>query len=724
MRLASVRLVSGRRALLAMVAALAVAALAAPVVPAPVAAQVVGPSVTVTPSSGVTDGQALAINVKGTPGAVVSAAVARLCRDGVKYATVPIGITSAPPQPDFKLGGPNCPRKPVSTSADLSTSDFQIPNFADAAGETFLFRVGDGVTTWKEDSGTDQTLTCGPDNPCALVIELAVSAGGDDVWQPSVFKITYAKDDPFAGCGGPAAGVLNSGGSDRMIDAWVAWTKAECQKPGRTGAASRASFVGEGDGMKSYTAGDFDFAYSAGGYDADVGFVPPDPSLPSTPRNTVAIPVALNATIFAVAGGQNISGHNVPFKTIKLKADELATMFGGGTAATDPFVAQIRERNPELSEVFSARSAGFGGNPIGAYASAEISSWYATRWLKTRAPDAWKVPDSPTFGADRNKPRGISASLALADPSFNNAIALLSGRPSLRRGLVNVSIEGSGIWALTDLASADAFSATAVQIENARGEFVAPTAESLLAAIPTMKADANGLLIGDPNAVGAEGAVQPYPLTMVEYALVPAEPLVDTSTCVARADSQALLKGWLTHVLGDGQTALPAGFVALPPDLRSSAQGAIDKVGAAEVTGTCAGKVTQPPPAAAAGPGGVTPAAAGGGGGSGGQGGGADGGLGSSEGGPAAALGSSGTGAGSGAGGSAGAPGGGNLTTANLESKSAANEIGIPGFGGSGIVSWLLTVVALLAIVGISSVAALGSAGKLTGLRQRLPFKR
>jgi len=569
-------------------AAMCLVVLVAPGLVAPAAAEGALPIVTAVPTSGVTDGQAVAINIRNTAGATALAAAVQLCRSGVSYLPSEVGGGS-PTAPDFQIAGPNCPEVAISSSSDLNTNDNARGNFADPEGETFLYRVGAGITTWKDRNGTSRTLTCDSDHPCSLVVEVAYTDGGAPRWRPFVFEVTYAKDDPFGGCGGPAKGAIETGGSDRMIDAWVAWTRQECTRPGRSGAASRATFVGEGNAVTCFSSGDLDLAYTAGGYDPAMGLLPPSDSSQQCRGNrpAVAVPIAVNAAVLGVAGGQKLVGHNVPFRSVKLKVDEVATLLSGGSSpAMNPYLAAIRERNPEFVGGFFSSGGGFAGNPVGAYAGPEATSWYATRWLKTLAPDAWRVPENATFGDEQGLPRGIDTSLALAKPSFAKALSLLTGRPVMRKGVLGVPFEGTGVFALTDLATAKAIALTPVQLANARGDFVAPTPESLLAAVAVMKPDDQGILISDPSATADPAKVQPYPLTMVEYALAPAEALVDEK-CGPRTDSQALLKGWLAHLVGDGQASLPPGFVPLPPDLRTAAGAAIDKVGATPTTKTC-----------------------------------------------------------------------------------------------------------------------------------------
>jgi hypothetical protein len=187
--------------------------------------------------------------------------------------------------------------------------------------------------------------------------------------------------------------------------------------------------------------------------------------------------------------------------------------------------------------------------------------------------------------------------------------------------------------------------------------------------VADMQPDAQGLLQPpaqptDPNA---------YPLTYVEYALVPAQPLVD-ATCAPRTASQAELTTWLHYLTGAGQKVLPDGLAPLTPALAAQASTAIAQVGATPNTCT--------PPA-----------------GVGGDGGGASG---SDSGALADGLSgidgsSDGTGSGSSSSAAAGAAG---------QTRTIAAKVAIPGFGGDQAASLIETLLALAAIAALVTMAA------------------
>ncbi len=633
-------------------------------------------SVTVRPTSGLTDGQTVSITVKTTPDFVLYEAMARVCRHGVSYQA---GDESRP-NPDFSANGPNCPLTPLSSSADPVAVDSTLaPNDTTPDGETFPIKVGTGVVNWSA-GGVPTTLTCDANNPCDLVVELLGGpADAAPVWFPTVHPLNYENSDPVAGCGGPASGILSAGGSDALTDAWVGWTLAQCKTPGQVGAATRMTFDGEGTAVANFASGNLDIAYSAVGYDADAGFVPPD-SIPGGPRATVAVPVALGASVLGLANGHfsGVNNRKVPYGPTNLTADEVAALLSGGPSGDiQGLIPTIDARNPDLlqSGFFDTNSSLL----VGAPSDAEGSSWIMTRHLAANAPGEWKVPNLPLYGADAGRTRGADASLAVADPSYNQALALFTGRPSLRRSLETLGPDQGGVWVLTDLTTADALGMTAVSIGSPSGAFVAPTPETMAAAVPTMQTTADGLLIPNPTA----SAPAAYPLTYVEYAMVPAQPLIDPATCTPRAASQVELTKWLDYLTGPGQLTLPEGLTPLTPGLAAAAKGAIAKVGATPAPEGC---TPAGPPDGSGGPVGGSFANA------------------------------------------AGAPpadlvtladlGAGSVDASSSSSNGAASQtrlaaaVHVPGYGGTSLPSALVTALALMAVVALTSSAAFASSGR------------
>ena len=644
------------------------------------AAAVVPYSVTATPTTFLTDGQRVTITIKTDASFPIYQAEARVCRSGVTY----LPSSESRPNADFELGGPNCSPSPITSSADVASVDSNVFNEAQTElGDQLSIRVGAGTVAWPVEAPTT-TLTCDADHPCTLVVELL--GGPDGTWAPWTTELSYRVDDPVAGCGGPAPGIISSGGSDRISDPWVAWTLDECKQPGRQGAAARASFPGEGTALETYSTGGLDLSYTAAGYDTTVGLLPKTDPPPA--RASVPVPLALNATVIAVAGGvRTADNQKLPYQPIKMTLDEAAALIGGGEQGIVPYLPAIVQRNPELGTFFDTSSPVL----VGAYADTEATSYFGSNLFSTLRPEAYRVPQKAIFGSDAGRLRGADADLALADPSYAGALSLLTGRPSVSKVVNQLSNNNSGgVWFMTDLATAKSLGMTIVELQNANGDFVGPTPEAMAAAVPTMKADANGMLIPDPKATVPAGQAQPYPLTFVEYGLAPSAPLAD-ATNLCRTDSQALLTGWLSYITTTGQGVLPAGYEPLTAGLKTQAAAAIPTVGATPAATPCTTSVATPTTTLAPTPDGSS------GGGS-----------------PTGGTGfSSSSRSGSGGSSSAVTPGG--PTTPPGDQTALAAAVSVPDYGGSSLASGLAATAAIFGIIILTAVASKATAGRRAG---------
>ncbi|MBU6330248.1 MAG: hypothetical protein KGR18_09905 [Acidobacteria bacterium] len=549
-------------------------------------------TVTVAPASGLTDGQLVTITVSTTTANRVYEANAQICRLGVDYAS----SDGDRPAKDFNAGDLNCPAIPISSSADVQTGDANLYDAAtEPGGSSFSMYVGSGVAEWPATStGQPQRLVCDAENPCALVVEIYGSvAPGVARWIPHVQELTYRVDDPVAGCGGPAQGVLNAAAPERVTDLWIDLTLDQCRRPdAQRGAASRTSFSDEADAMNGFSAGTLDLAYSAVGYEPGPALGRGTRTEPLTVRPSAAVPVALNATVVAVGNGRRgPNGRKIPFTDVRLTMDQVTHMFRGGPIDFNDYErASFLELNPQFNEASIFLPAAI---QVGAFAPADASSWFLTSFLKSNRPDLWKVPDTGQFGAERGLTRGSSIAFGVAAPSFNGAVDMFTGDSVLVKTIRAQNTDAyGGIWVLTDLVTARRLGLTVASIENGNGEFVAPTVESMTAAVPTMKPTDDGRLLPDPTATVDKDAVQPYPLTFVDYAIAPRSKLVD-ATCTGRPTSQALLSTWLTYAVTDGQTHLPDGNLPLTDDLRTTATSAIANVGS--VTPDCYKEPTDTP---------------------------------------------------------------------------------------------------------------------------------
>lgn len=535
-------------------------------------------TVSVTPNTSISDGQLVSINLQTTTDHRIYEANAQICRLGVDYQP----SDGDRPAQDFAPGDLNCPAIPISSSADVQTGDANLYVPAtEPGGSSFSMYVGSGAVEWPATSnGRTQRLVCDSENPCALVVEVygAVSPGVAR-WYPFVQKLEYRVDDPVAGCGGPADGVLSTAAPERVTDVWINWTLDQCRQEGaQAGAASRASFSDEGDAMNGFSSGALDVAYSALGYESAPALGLGSRTEPLTPRASSAVPLALNATVVAVGNGRRgPNDRKIPFTNVRLTVDQVAYMFSGGpTIFNDNELASFVEANPQFAQASVFLPAAI---QVGAFAPADASSWFLTSFLKANRPEIWKVPDTNQFGPEKGLTRPASVAFGVANPSFNGAVDMFTGNSTYVKTIRSQNLDAyGGIWYLTDLGTANRLGLAVASIENGNGEFVSPTAESMAAAVPTMAEAADGRLLPNPTATVAKDAVQPYPLTFVDYAIAPTSKLVDKD-CKGRTLSQSLLNTWLNYAVTDGQSNLPDGYEPLTDDLKATATEAIAKVG-------------------------------------------------------------------------------------------------------------------------------------------------
>jgi len=116
-------------------------------------------------NSKVSSGDVVTVRAEPNAGSQMYGVDARLCRGDV-------GISN---EGAFRptVGG-NCIIDPLSPGTDAVVN---LENANPSQGLDVEFRVGTGTTTFKTQSGKDVTITCGPANPCQIVLKLQYPDG-------------------------------------------------------------------------------------------------------------------------------------------------------------------------------------------------------------------------------------------------------------------------------------------------------------------------------------------------------------------------------------------------------------------------------------------------------------------------------------------------------------------------------------------------------------------
>ncbi len=315
-------------------------------------------------------------------------------------------------------------------------------------------------------------------------------------------------------------------------------------------------------------------------------------------------------------------------------SDNPATAGNPNSVFTDP---EFLALNP--GHAFPTSS---GSTPLMLGDSSDMT-YELTRWLASDpATKAWLAgaPDEHGMHVNDNY-KGVTYPTSTFDlrdayPKFTYIFAPIAGLSGVARSLVlnqppgvspqanpqtgthdKLSPESIGtrdLIAVVDLADAAAFHFDVASLPNASGAYVQPTDASLTQAQTAMKADS---VTGTRQADFASTSPGAYPLTMLEYAMVPTSKLSQKS-----AAEVGLL---LDFAAGPGQTpgvqpgTLPSGYVPLPAGLLAETKAAAAHVRAQDGALKTSTPVPKPKPSRGDQPGsslgGSTPSDTGSGGG-------------------------------------------------------------------------------------------------------------
>ncbi len=479
-----------------------------------------------------------------------------------------------------------------------------------------------------------KSLTCGPENPCTIGFAVkSTKAGAPPV---SWLDVTSLVIHP-APLGGDSSGcqpaddrTVNAAGPERGQILLSALNRGSCRD---TPSSLPVNYVPSDESAVAGVGSGTDLAIAGGPLLSA-------PDAPTSAAERVLVPLGLSAAVLAEVGGPARAGSLVPGQTAYSGAPFPALALTASDAArvllhdypADKSVVELAPGDNSLAPALTARpgnaAALSGFDPTGyglplnnaptvAYPTGQSSSAATvSSFLSGAAPDSWRYPDlAPNVTAKRAGSRvGVHSSFdALVDPGLPNHT---KGLPALTSVASTVGYLYSVIFNKdleTPVACPDAATASdpvgkalakgclrfvvgdsatlaslrlpSAQIQNASKNYVAPSAPGLQAAAAGAVPTASGALLLPATGAGA------YPMTYVEYAVVPAAPLL-TDACLPRTAQQDRLRAFLTYATGAGQASLPAGMAPLPPELKAATVAAIAKVGTGAVSGPCAKATT------------------------------------------------------------------------------------------------------------------------------------
>ncbi|HEY6474377.1 MAG TPA: hypothetical protein VIY26_15895 [Acidimicrobiales bacterium] len=532
----------------------------------------------------------------------------------------------------------------VSNGSSLPTIAPQPNAVTNVAGTQGDYPTVSGQALAEEGEGGEQpvpfngiSVNCLPSQSCTFALavwtENVLTPGQNAVYFLGV-PVTFVDSSAGLACSSPADGQINSESPDRLGETITQLGIDACQS-GYAGGLGLTFNLGSGtsddDALCAFDSGNVDLAYSAvSDGDQSPAFSPANCEGGAAPdRSYVAIPIALNAVVLAHSANLVQSPPYPSFGTavtgypqLKITDAQFAQLVSNGgyedvsgssqeTSDSGTWGSQLGQGllalNPTLSSGYQDSCAncvivGAGsGVGVAATSGTDGTTYLATRFLVATAPtELMSAPDAEA--AFPSKALGTSSNFGAPPPAYD--VQTYTGRSIL--GHYTTPLSGTAWWALTDAATAAATwgglddfalqSSDSLSATPGDATYVAPTAASLQAAAANMTAQPDGTLLPDPQGGPVDG-VEPYPLTYVEYAIAPAQPLLNAD-CTADTAAETALNEWLMYLVSQGQKELPAGMAPLTSSLDIQAQAAIAKVG----TATPACTPTQAPGSSGASP--------------------------------------------------------------------------------------------------------------------------
>jgi hypothetical protein len=596
-------------------------------------------TLTVNPSDAqnLSDGQAIPFTVSRTAlgtsaGLEIAAAGIGWCASNVQ---LPVsqdpgnnGFLSFPT--GFPLVNATSPGAPPENCLDTVNSDIgSLPTIAptpntttNIAGTQGDYPTVSGQGLAEVGQGGEQqafpgiSVNCLPSQPCTFAVavwtENVLTPGQVEIYFVGV-PVTFVNASAGLACSGPAAGQINSESPDRLGET-VTHLGIDACRGGYAGGKGLTFNLGSGysddQALCAFATGGVDLAYSGVGYGQEGSpFSPAKCASGAAPqRSYVAIPIALNAVVLAHTANLFKATPNVGFgpavthyPQLEITTAQFAQLLSNGghvdVSASGQSMSdsgtwgsqlgkELLALNPSLSRGYQSTCSfctvvGSGsGAGVAATSGIDATTYFATSYLSALVPaQLASVPDP------QPEQLGTVSNFASPPPAYN--VQTYTGRSIL--GHYTTPLSGSAWWALTDAATAaatwgglDDFALQTSDSESAapaNATYVTPTTASMQVAAAEMTAQPDGTLLPNPQG-GPVNGVEPYPLTYVEYAIVPAQPLLNKD-CTANTAAQTALHEWLTYLVGQGQQDLPTGMAPLPSSLTAQANAAIAKVGTA-----------------------------------------------------------------------------------------------------------------------------------------------
>ena len=419
----------------------------------------------------------------------------------------------------------------VRQCAPAATSLTQCSRLLTNAATT----AGSGAVTFQVHAGAlTASDACDTTHPCSVVV--FEDTAPEDFTTDAAAPISFAKTP--ASCPQDQTG-LTALGNDAVARAMFRWQPALCDAPYR--APLDFTTGNDVQGRRDAWRGLRDLGVTQDPLSAD------DQAMPTvTRRSFTYVPLTASAVGFAYNLHDARTGAQID--DLKLTPELLALIFTG----------QIDNWNdPRILALNPGHRLPTAVKPIARADGAGITL-EVTRYFEATARAAYEQGGRAYQGG----PTDTYPSTGFVDlRTGGNAVAQALTKPD------DSDYSVYGYIGMLDSSAAAFNGLPMVQVANAAGAFVAPTPVSISAGLSHMVASADGV-----TAVPAFDSNDPtaYPLPTLTTAMVP-------TSQVTKATGAAL-HTILTYATGKGQTVLPGGYAALPPELTALATRQIAKI--------------------------------------------------------------------------------------------------------------------------------------------------
>lgn len=422
-------------------------------------------------------------------------------------------------------------------------------------------------------------LDCSATNPCSiLVYENDAQAVAPGTLPPAhvVIPITFAPSQ--SDCPTITDFDVRVDGSATSASPFYAWAARICQ--GENSVVLDYTETSSTTGRENFLAGLVDMGVTALPATADELSHHPEH------REFSYVPVAASAVVVAYNLTDPFTGNRVT--DLVLSPRLVARLITNSSMESFVRDRELLNINPTIR----FPSNGISRVLVRAERSAMttiLTSWFAAdpeaqKFLADQ--DTWRARLNPSY-VGYSYPRDIFE-LVDTDPAYlprqgqkNVALRLFYGVSPT--GSSAESTSNTGFIGVMDLPTARRFGLQVAGLLKPDGSVIRPTEQSIMAGIADADATPEGLLVADPTPEDPTA----YPMVKVDYAMVP-----KTFEAQSKVDD---VKRVLGYALGEGQTVLPSGYVALTQPLLDQATSVLAQIGVPTTTTTTTAPPTTAP---------------------------------------------------------------------------------------------------------------------------------